>query len=96
LVPLAVVLVRDEVIPALGSADVPVVTTAPTPVVLVLELDLLLGTDPVAVTPLLIAPGPLTTPAVAAPPPAPPLFDGPDGPEPPFGLVLVRTVPPAA
>lgn len=55
---------------ALDTAAVPVVTTAPIPVVEVLLA--LFGTALIAVTPVVVAPEPLTVPTVAAPPlPAP-------------------------
>lgn len=92
LVPLPVDAVPDDVdapplvLPAVvvplaaGMAAVPVVTTAPMPVVLVVWL---WGTELIAVVPVVIAPGPLTVPAVAARPtdPPPPV-------EPPLGEPL--------
>ena len=73
--------VPEDVPLALATEAVPVFTTAPIP-----EFDplWLRGTDAVAVTPLVIAPGPLTVPAVAAPPAAALLVAVP------VGLVLVR------
>jgi len=59
-------------VPALDTAAVPVVTTAPIPVVEVLLA--LFGTALTAVTPVVVAPAPLTVPAVAAPPLAAPLL----------------------
>jgi len=60
---------------ALVIAAVPVLMTAPMPV---FEALVLCGTELVAPTPEAIAPGPVTVPAVAAPPPLPPRLDGAD------------------
>jgi enoyl-CoA hydratase len=54
----------------LGTDAVPVLITAPTPVV---EVVWLFGTELIAVVPVVSPPVPLTVPAVAAPPPPPPL-----------------------
>jgi hypothetical protein len=71
--------------PALDAAAVPVDTTAPIPVVEVVLA--LFGTALTAVTPVVVAPPPLTVPAVAAPPLAVAVL----GAE-PVGFVLVRVV----
>ena len=55
----------------LGIDAVPVEITAPTPVVEVVRL---LGTELIAVVPVVSPPVPATVPAVAAPPPPPPLL----------------------
>ena len=56
----------------LGTEAVPVLITAPTPVV---DVVWLLGTELIAVVPVVSPPVPLTVPAVAAPPPPAPLLD---------------------
>jgi hypothetical protein len=72
-------------VPPLAAAAVPVVTTAPIPVVEVVLA--LFGTALTAVTPVVVPPTPLTVPAVAAPPLAVAVV----GAE-PVGFVLVRVV----
>lgn len=79
--------VVDDVPLLLGTDPVPVLTTAPMPCVEPLEL---WGTLETAVVPVVIAPGPLTVPAEAAPPTAAPEE------VPPVGFVLVSVVLPGA
>lgn len=76
--------VVDDVPLLLGTDAVPMLTTAPIPAVEPFEL---CGTLAIAVVPVVIAPGPLTVPAVAAPP-ANPATVGLA----PVGFVLVSVV----